>query len=59
MVAAVPPKVLEGIIAQIPVGRLGKAEEIAAMVSFLASEEAGFTTGAVMTVNGGQYIANG
>jgi acetoacetyl-CoA reductase len=59
MVAAVPPKVLEGIIAQIPVGRLGKAEEIAAMVTFLASEQAGFTTGAVMTVNGGQYIANG
>lgn len=59
MVAAVPEKVLEGIIATIPVGRLGKAEEIAAMVRFLVSDEAAFITGAVMTVNGGQYIANG
>jgi acetoacetyl-CoA reductase len=59
MVAAVPEKVLEGIIAQIPVGRLGKAEEIAALVAYLASDEAGFVTGAVMTINGGQYIANG
>ncbi len=59
MVAAVPERVLESIIATIPVGRLGKADEIAAMVRFLASEEAAFITGAVMTVNGGQYIANG
>ena len=59
MVAAVPEKVLEGIIAQIPVGRLGKAEEIGALVAYLASDEAGFVTGAVMTINGGQYIANG
>ena len=59
MVQAVPPKVLEGIIAQIPVGRLGRAEEIAAMVAYLASDDAAFITGAVMTVNGGQYIANG
>ncbi len=59
MVHAVPEKVLEGIIAQIPVGRLGKAEEIAALVAWLASDEAAFMTGAVMTINGGQYIANG
>jgi acetoacetyl-CoA reductase len=56
MVHAVPEKVLEGIIAQIPVGRLGKAEEIARCVTFLASDEAGFITGATLTVNGGQYI---
>jgi acetoacetyl-CoA reductase len=57
MVAAVPEKVLEGIIAQIPVGRLGKAEEIAKCVSFLASDDAAFMTGATLTANGGQYIA--
>ena len=59
MVAAVPEKVLEGIIAQIPVGRLGKAEEIASLVVYLASDEAAFMTGAVLTINGGQYMANG
>jgi acetoacetyl-CoA reductase len=56
MVAAVPEKVLEGIVATIPVGRLGKAEEIAACVSFLAGPGAGFITGATLTANGGQYI---
>ena len=58
MVAAVPEKVLEGIIATIPVGRLGKAEEIAACVAFLASEDAAFMTGATLTANGAQYIAS-
>lgn len=58
MVAAVPEKVLEGIIAQIPVGRLGKAEEIARCVTFLTSEEAAFMTGATLTMNGGQYAAS-
>lgn len=57
MVAAVPPKVLEAIIAQIPVGRLGTAEEIAKCVAFLASDDAGFITGATLTANGGQYLA--
>jgi acetoacetyl-CoA reductase len=57
MVQAVPEKVLEGIIAQIPVGRLGKAEEIAKCVAFLASDEAAFMTGSTVTMNGGQYIA--
>jgi acetoacetyl-CoA reductase len=56
MVQAVPEKVLEGIIATIPVGRLGKAEEIAACVAFLAGSDAGFMTGATLTTNGGQYI---
>ena len=59
MVAAVPEKVLESIIGQIPVGRLGKAEEIATIVAFLASDAAAFMTGSVVTANGGQYIANG
>ncbi len=59
MVAAIPEKALEGIIAQIPVGRLGKAEEIGALVAYLVSEPAAFMTGAVLTINGAQYLANG
>ena len=58
MVQAVPEKVLQGIIDQIPVGRLGRGEEIADVVSFLAGERAGFITGAVLTVNGGQHMAS-
>ncbi|OYX51896.1 MAG: beta-ketoacyl-ACP reductase [Alphaproteobacteria bacterium 32-64-14] len=57
MVAAVPAKVLESIIATIPVGRLGSASEIAACVSFLSGADSGFITGATLTANGGQYIA--
>ncbi|MEY4255094.1 MAG: hypothetical protein RLZZ141_321 [Pseudomonadota bacterium] len=57
MVAAVPEKALEGIIASIPVGRLGKAEEIAGAVLYLASDGAAFITGSTLTINGGQYIA--
>jgi acetoacetyl-CoA reductase len=56
MVAAVPQNVLEQIIAGIPVGRLGMADEIARCVAFLAAEEAGYITGSTLTVNGGQYI---
>src|SRR5262245_32808705 len=56
MVAAVPEKVLEGIVASIPVGRLGTANEMAACVSFLAGADSGFITGATLTANGGQYI---
>lgn len=59
MVSAVPEKVLEGIIAAIPVNRLGKAEEIATLVAYLASDAAAFMTGAVLSINGGQYMANG
>jgi acetoacetyl-CoA reductase len=58
MVAAVPENVLQGIIAQIPVGRLGKADEIAKCVAYLASDEAAFITGATLTINGGQYICS-
>jgi len=57
MVQAVPEKVLEGIIASIPVGRLGQGEEIADVVAFLAGERAGYVTGATLTVNGGQFMA--
>jgi acetoacetyl-CoA reductase len=57
MVAAVPEDALKKIIATIPTGRLGKAEEIGDMVGFLASDRAAFITGATMTVNGAQYIA--
>jgi len=56
MVMAVPEKVREGIISQIPVGRLGEPEEIARCVVFLASDDAGFITGATLTANGGQYM---
>ncbi|MGB7918192.1 MAG: acetoacetyl-CoA reductase [Rhodomicrobium sp.] len=56
MVLAVPAKVLESIIAQIPVGRLGKAGEIAKCVAFLASDDAGFITGATIAANGGQFV---
>lgn len=59
MTAAMPPEVLESIVGQIPVGRMGKPEEIGDMVSFLASDKAAFITGAVFSVNGGQYLANG
>ncbi len=59
MVAAVPEKVLEGIVQGIPVNRLGKADEIAALVVYLASEQSAFMTGAVLSINGGQYMANG
>lgn len=57
MVMAVPEKVRESIIAQIPVGRLGEPEEIARCVVFLASDEAGFVTGSTISANGGQYFA--
>ena len=56
MVAAVPPPVLEKIVAKIPVGRLGMAEEIARGVAFLTSENGGFMTGSTMSINGGQHM---
>ncbi len=56
MVRSVPEAVLEKIVARIPVGRLGKASEIARAVQFLVSDDAGFITGSTMSVNGGQHM---
>jgi acetoacetyl-CoA reductase len=57
MVLAVPKDVLDSkIIPQIPVGRLGKPEEIAELVAYLCLDEAGFMTGANIAINGGQHM---
>jgi acetoacetyl-CoA reductase len=56
MVRAVPPNVLEKIVAKVPVGRLGKAEEIARGVLFLVADDAGFITGSTLSINGGQHM---
>ena len=56
MVAAVPAEVLAKIVARIPVGRLGKASEIARGVLFLVADEGGFITGSTMSINGGQHM---
>jgi len=56
MVRAVPANVLEKIVARIPVGRLGKASEIARTVLFLVDDEGGFITGSTLSVNGGQHM---
>ncbi len=56
MVRAVPEAVLEKIIAGIPVGRLGTADDIARGVCFLVSDDAGFITGSTLSINGGQHM---
>ena len=56
MVMAVPDKIREAIIAQIPTGRLGKPEEIARCVTFLAADDAEFINGSTITANGGQFF---
>ena len=56
MVRAVPENVLEKIIANIPVRRLGRAEDIARGVTFLAADEASFVTGSTLSINGGQHM---
>ncbi|MBY0380075.1 MAG: SDR family oxidoreductase, partial [Burkholderiales bacterium] len=56
MVIAVPEDVLNKIILGIPVGRLGKPEEIAELVKYLASDNAGFITGSEIAINGGQHM---
>ena len=58
MMSTIPEKVMnEVILPQIPVGRLGEADEIARCVSFLAADEAAFVTGSTISANGGQYLA--
>lgn len=56
MVRAVPANVLEKIVAKIPVGRLGQPEDIARGVLFLVGDDAGFITGATLSINGGQHM---
>ena len=56
MVMAVPEKVRESIIAAIPAGRLGEAQEIARCVAFLVSDDAGFINGSTISANGGQFF---
>ncbi|MGY1457542.1 acetoacetyl-CoA reductase [Luteimonas sp. A534] len=56
LVKAMKPEIVESIVAQVPMGRLGKPEEIAAVVAFLCSEGAAYVTGANIAVNGGQHM---
>jgi len=56
MVMAIRPEIREAIIGSIPMGRLARPEEIAAVVAFLVSEEAGYITGANISVNGGMHM---
>jgi len=56
MVMAVPENIRDRIIAQIPVGRLGLPEEVAAAVAYLVSDEAAFATGSDLSINGGQHM---
>jgi acetoacetyl-CoA reductase len=56
MLSTIPENVMEKIVAQIPVGRLGQAEEIARGVAFLTSEDAAFVTGSTLSINGGQHM---
>jgi acetoacetyl-CoA reductase len=57
MLGAISKEILGQIEAQIPIGRLGQPDEIARLIEFLVSEEAGFITGTTMAVNGGQFMA--
>jgi acetoacetyl-CoA reductase len=56
MVRAIRPEILEQIVGTIPVRRLGEPEEIASMVAWLASDDAGFSTGADFSINGGLHM---
>ena len=56
MVRAVPGEVLRKIVAKIPVGRLGHAEDIARGVAFLTADDADFVTGSTLSINGGMHM---
>jgi acetoacetyl-CoA reductase len=57
MTAAVPKEVMDTkILPQIPVGRLGQPDEVAALIAFLCSDDAGFVTGADFAINGGMHM---
>ncbi|WP_418662716.1 SDR family oxidoreductase [Alistipes putredinis] len=56
MVAKMPENVLDGMRAKVPVGRLGRPEEIAAAYLYLASDEAAYVNGAVLSVDGGMTV---
>jgi 3-oxoacyl-[acyl-carrier protein] reductase len=56
MTSSLPDAAREGILTQTPLGRIGRPEEVAAAVLFLASDEAGYITGQVLRVNGGMYV---
>lgn len=58
MTATMPKEILDSIIRTIPTARMGKPQEIADLVVFLASDKAGFMTGSTLTINGGQYMAS-
>ncbi|MGB1849255.1 MAG: SDR family oxidoreductase, partial [Litorivicinaceae bacterium] len=57
MTHVLPESQREALLSQVPLGRLGSAEEVAGTVAFLASEEASYVTGATLHVNGGMYMA--
>jgi NAD(P)-dependent dehydrogenase (short-subunit alcohol dehydrogenase family) len=56
MLETVPEKVLDGIRGQVPLSRLGRADEIARGVAFLCDENGGFVTGSTLSINGGQHM---
>jgi acetoacetyl-CoA reductase len=56
LLAGVSDEVMKAIVGQIPVGRLGEADEVARCVVFLADDESAWITGSTLTINGGQYM---